>query len=404
MITSSVLTTDPSFTLLDAASAQRAAALKARFRATFGVVPRVYRAPGRVNLIGEHTDYNDGFVMPAALALTCRIAGALRSDGLLLVQSVNLDERAEIDCTQPLVPCGRWSDYVAGVASMLLLEGCPIPGATLLIDSDVPAGAGLSSSAALEVGVATALLDLCAFTMDPTAIALLCQRAEREFVGAAVGIMDQFVACHGRRGTALALDCRSLGHRYLPLPPHVRLIASNTMVRHSIAGGEYNRRRTECGKAVERIACVYPGVRSLRDVTEEQLDRVRSVLPDVLFRRARHVVTENARVLAASDALDGGDLPALAPLMSASHRSLRDDYEVSCPELDEMVAITESMPGVYGSRMTGGGFGGCIVTMVDESAVDEFLQRVPPLYEAQSGRCPEIYVAATADGASRVDV
>ncbi|HXW07902.1 MAG TPA: galactokinase [Vicinamibacterales bacterium] len=389
MITSLSVATAPSASLQD------------RFRAAFGGDPFVYRAPGRVNLIGEHTDYNDGLVMPAALALSCRAAAARRDDGLLVVESANLHERVEIDLTQPIQPRGHWSDYVAGVASMLVAEGCPLAGATLLIDSEVPIGAGLSSSAALQVSVALALLDLTAFTMARTAIARLCQRAEQEFAGAAVGIMDQFVACHGRQGSALVLDCRSLEARHIPLAPGIRLVAANTRVRHSIAAGEYNRRRAECGEAVVRLAALYPHVRSLRDVTIEQIDHARGALPDVLFRRARHVVTENGRVEAAARALGRADLASLGPLMAASHRSLRDDYEVSCPELDAMVEIATGLPGVIGTRMTGGGFGGCTVTLVEEAAVGELLQRLPPLYAARTRLDPEVYVAASADGAGR---
>jgi galactokinase len=308
------------------APSDRAAALQARFALAFGGGPvPVFRAPGRVNLIGEHTDYNDGFVMPAALDLACRVAARLRDDGRLVVESVNFGEQVEIGLTQPIEPRGHWSDYVAGVTKLLLEHGCPIPGATLLVESDVPVGAGLSSSAALEVGVAAALLELTGFSMDPASVARLCQQAEHEFVGAAVGIMDQFVACHARRGMALALDCRTLEHRYVPLPPHVRLVACNTMVEHSIAGGEYNRRREECEEAVRVLREAHPQVRSRRDVTLADLRALRDGLGDLLFRRARHVVTENERVLAAAAALERGDLAALGSLMAASHESLRDD-------------------------------------------------------------------------------
>lgn len=381
----------------------RTAALTARFREAFGITPAVYRAPGRVNLIGEHTDYNDGFVMPVALALGCWVAAAPRDDGLLLVHSANLDERVEVDCTQPLIPSGGWRDYVVGVAAMLQAQGCPLRGATLLIDSQVPVGAGLSSSAALEVAIATALIDIGGFALAPATLAGLCQRAENEFAGAASGIMDQFVACHARAGTALMLDCRSLEYRLLPLPRALRLVACNTMVRHSIAAGEYNRRHAECDEAVARLAAVQPSVRSLRDVDVAVLERGRGVLTNVLFRRARHVVTENERVLLAADALERGELGVLGTLMAESHRSLRDDYEVSCPELDHLVEIAAGMTGVYGARMTGGGFGGCSVNLVHEDAVDEFSQRVPPLYERRWGRAPEIYVAGSADAAGRVD-
>jgi galactokinase len=381
------------------ARSERAAALQARFGLAFGGAAPVFRAPGRVNLIGEHTDYNDGFVMPVGLELACRVAARLRDDGRLVVESVNFGEHVEIELTQPLEPRGHWSDYVAGVTKLLLERGCPIPGADLLVESDVPVGAGLSSSAALEVSVATALLGLTGFSMDPASVARLCQQAEHEFVGAAVGIMDQFIACYARRGTALALDCRSLDHRYVPLPTHVRLVASNTMIEHAISAGEYNRRRQQCDEAVRVLREEHPQISSLRDITLRDLDACRDRLGELLFRRARHVVSENERVQAAAAALERVDLDALGSLMAASHRSLRDDYEVSCPELDAMVEIAQDIPGVFGTRMTGGGFGGCTITLIDETEVERLLQRLPLEYAARTGRRPDVYVTDSADGA-----
>jgi galactokinase len=381
--------------------AARAGRTEHNFRTLFGGIPRIYRAPGRINLIGEHTDYSDGFVLPFAMQLACWVAAAPRSDGLVVAHSVNLDRRIELDCTQPILPRGEWSDHVACIAAELIATGCPMSGATLTIESDVPMGAGLSSSAALEIAVALALLDLAGFAMDRTSVAALCQRAEI-CAGAAVGIMDHYVALHGQRGGALLIDCRSLSHRLVPLPSGVCAIACNTMVHHAHAGGEYNRRRREIQEALESVAESIPGVRSLRDLDPRQLPEAERLLPPLLFRRARHVVTENARVLDAAGALEDGDLNRVGALLAASHDSLRDDYEVSCRELDEMVSIASGLPGVIGSRLTGGGFGGSTVSLVREEAVDEFCRRLPALYEARTGVRPEIYVAASADGAGRV--
>jgi len=275
-------------------------------------------------------------------------------------------------------------------------------GVSLLIQSDVPMGVGLSSSASIEVAVAKALLDLAGAAMDSTDVARVCQRAENEFVGARCGIMDQFIACHAKPGHALLLDCRSLESRPVSLPSHVRLVACNTMVRHSIASGEYNRRRAECEEGVKALALQLPGLRSLRDIDLTALEREGRELPDTIRRRCRHVVSENARVARAARALEQSDLEIVGALMADSHRSLRDDYEVSCPELDLMVGLARESSGVYGTRMTGGGFGGCTVNLVDKDAVSEFRRHVVSGYQAQTGRSPDIYVTEAGGGAERV--
>jgi galactokinase len=377
--------------------------LAARFREQFGDAPRVYRAPGRVNLIGEHTDYNEGFVLPAALGLAAWVAGAPRGDGRLLVYSEHAREHREWNLrdAEP-APARHWSDYVAGVAVMLRRSGYAVDGATLLVAGDVPIGSGLSSSAALEVAAALALLDLAGSQIDRTELAKVCQQAENDFVGARTGIMDQFIACHALSGAALLLDCRSLDARPVPIAANLRLVACNSMVRHGHAGGEYNRRRQECERGVAYLRARDPCVRSLRDVDPGMLEAHQSGLPDAIFRRCRHVVTENGRVQETAAALDRGSLDTIGPLMAASHRSLRDDYEVSCPELDVLVELADASPGVYGARMTGGGFGGCTVNLVDADAVDEFHDRVTSEYEARTGRRPEIYVSEAGPGASRV--
>jgi galactokinase len=395
----------------------RAPALEKRFVRLFGESPRIYQAPGRVNLIGEHTDYNDGFVMPAAIGFHTRAAVAPRPDRKLVIHSENYSEQVEFDLDRlPPKGAGHWSDYVVGVVRMLVRSGKKLGGANLLVDGNVPQGAGLSSSASIEVAVGYALLDLAEQATDQTKIdrteidrtqlARLCQQAENEFVGARCGIMDQFVASHGKRGQALLLDCRSLDldleYRQLPSPEVAVLAICNTMVKHSLAKGEYNQRRAECEAGVRALSKHLPQIRALRDVTLEDLERYGHELPEVVVRRCRHVIGENARVLKAAAALERGDLEAFGNLMQESHRSLRDDFEVSCSELDLMVELAERVEGVYGTRMTGGGFGGCTIALVQTGRVEVFQRTVREGYERSTGRTPEIYVCAAVDAVSRI--
>jgi galactokinase len=382
--------------------------LAQRFVQLFGGSPRIYQAPGRVNLIGEHTDYNDGFVMPAAIGFSTQSAVAPRPDRKLVVHSENYSEQVEFDLGHlPPTRAGHWSDYVVGVVKMLAQSGKQLAGANLLLDGNVPQGAGLSSSASIEVAVGYALLDLADQAdsrpdIDRTKLALLCQQAENEFVGARCGIMDQFVASHGKRGQALLLDCRSLEYRLMPLPDDAALAICNTMVKHSIAKGEYNQRRAECEAGARVLSKYLPNARALRDVTPENLETYGHELPETIMRRCRHVVNENARVLLAAAALERWDLRAFGNLMLESHRSLRDDFEVSCSELDLMVKLAEQVEGVYGTRMTGGGFGGCTVALVQAACVEGFKRTVQEGYERSSGRKSEIYVCSAADGVGRV--
>ena len=377
--------------------------LKQKFRITYGAEPRIFRAPGRVNLIGEHTDYSDGFVMPAAIDLSTFVAIGPRDDRYLVIFSEGFNESIQFDLDRHAPHGhGHWSDYVRGVAVELLQAGFKLRGANLLIASDLPLGSGLSSSAAVEVATVLALLSVIDSTLDRVALAKLCQRAENEYVGARVGIMDQFASANGRAGHALMLDCRSLEFRVLPLPEQIRLVIANTMVKHSIASGEYNARRGECETAVKLLARHLAGVRALRDVTPADLERYRRDLPGDVYRRARHVVTENDRVGRAATALESGDLRAVAQLMRQSHLSLRDDYEVSCEELDVMVEIAASLPGIHGARMTGGGFGGCTVNLVEAEAVAAFTEELAKRYEQATNRVPQIYVCAAAEGAQEI--
>ncbi|MEI7528250.1 MAG: galactokinase [Elusimicrobiota bacterium] len=386
---------------MTAARTARREAMADEFRKRYGNAgPRFFRAPGRVNLIGEHTDYNDGFVMPAAIDRDAWVAAAPRPDRKVRIYSADVREEAVFDLDEAGKRAERrWSDYAVGVAEALSRSGAKLRGADLLLQSDVPLGSGLSSSAAMEVAVALALLGVSGLEVPPEKLALLCQEAENTFVGMRCGIMDQFISCCGSGAHALLLDCRTLEHRLLPLPPGARLVICNTMVKHSLAAGEYNSRREECEQGVRLLAGTLPGVRALRDVDLPSLEARRAELPETVFRRCRHVVSENARTLEAAKALERGDLAAFGRLMARSHASLRDDYQVSCSELDTMVELAAGVDGVWGARMTGGGFGGCTVNLVAEERVEAFRAAVSRGYEKAAGRRPDIYVCSAADGA-----
>jgi galactokinase len=365
--------------------------------------PRRFRAPGRVNLIGEHTDYNDGFVMPAAINLSVFVSVWPRDDRKLQIRSENFDDEIEFDLDQPH-PAARhhWSDYAVGVAVMLERAGHRLRGARLELRGEVPVGSGLSSSAAVEVATACALLANAGLSIDRRELALLCQKAENEFVGAHVGIMDQFVCLFGEVQRALLLDCRSLAYKLLPLPDTVNLVICNTMVKHALASSAYNERRAQCEAGVQHLAQFVPNVRALRDVTLAQLEQYGRDLPEVIYRRCRHVIAENARVLSAAEALEQHDVNRFGELMGQSHRSLRDDYEVSSEELDLMVELANKVDGVFGARMTGGGFGGCTINLVEVAKVDSFRSYVTNEYERITKLKPEIYVCEASNGAEEI--
>lgn len=387
---------------MSAAECQRrsAAFLRQEFIEMYGRVPRIFRAPGRVNLIGEHTDYNDGFVMPAGICFSTLVAAASRHDRRLRVYSDKFEDSREWDLGS-IKPgaSGHWSDYVRGVAGVMQARRLELSGADLVVHSDVPMGAGLSSSAALEIATALALLCTSGLEIDRTEMALICQQAEHEYAGARCGIMDQFVCANGRAGHALLLDCRSLAFEYLRIPPGVRVAICDSRVKHAVSGGEYNERRASCEAGVAHLAKGRPDLRSLRDVTAEELEQNKAGLDEVTYRRCRHVVGEIARTLRAADKLREGDLVSFGQLMRESHQSLRDDYQVSCRELDILVEIAEGVEGVFGARMTGAGFGGCTVNLVKESAIAEFQLKVAAGYRRAVGTEPLIYVSEAADGA-----
>ena len=375
------------------------------FRRRFGRTPRIFRAPGRVNLIGEHTDYNDGFVMPAALEHATWVAAAPRDDRRITVHSRREDTTAVLDLhAGPIVPARHWSDYVFGVARMLAERGVPLVGCDLTLTSTVPVGAGLSSSAALEVAVCDALAALAGRTIDRVETAKIAQRAENEHVGMRCGIMDQYAASCGVAGHALMIDCRSLVATPVAIDPASRIVIANSMVHHVLAGGgEYNARRASCEKGVTRLAeRLGPGIRALRDVSPEMLEAHGDLLDAETRRRCRHIVTENARVLAAVEAAKTGDVARFGALMDASHVSMRDDFEISCREVDIMVDIARALPGVHGARMTGGGFGGCTVSLVAADAVEAFGARLTEAYRQATGLVCDVFSCAPDAGAGEI--
>jgi len=377
--------------------------LQSQFVERFGAAPQIYRAPGRVNLIGEHTDYNDGFVLPVAIDLATYAAIALRDDRRLAVHSLAFDESVELDLDDASpAPRRHWSDYVLGVVLGLKREGLAFGGTSMMLSGDLPMGAGLSASAALEVVVGYALCDFFGRAPDRKALALLCQRAENDFVGMRCGVMDQLISCCGVSGHALLIDCRTLAARAAPLDAKARLVICNTMVGHELAASEYNKRREECERAVELLSEKLDGVRALRDVSIEALALHGAVLPQTILRRARHVVTENARTLAAAAALETGDLALFGRLMNESHASLRDDYEVSCAEADLMVDLAQKMEGVFGARMTGGGFGGSTVNLVEASAAERFMLSMTVAYREATGLSPQVFCATPSAGVGKV--
>ncbi len=374
--------------------------LARRFETLFGTPPLISRAPGRVNLIGEHTDYNDGFVMPAAVAFSVYVAFAPRNDRKLLVHSEEFDGDLEFDLDHlPERRTGAWCDYVLGVAAMLRQRGHNLQGANLLVHGEVPIGAGLSSSAALEVASALAQMTLDDRQLPLPEVAKLCQQAENTFVGARVGIMDQFVSCMGKAGHALLLDCRSLEFQLVPLPPEIDLVVCNTMVKHELSASEYNTRRAECEEGVRYFAKWDPSIRALRDVSVDVLDRHERDMPATIWKRCCHVVRENQRTTDAARALASGGIDQMKDLMRESHQSLRNLYEVSCRELDVLVEAAQDLPGFCGGRMTGGGFGGCTVNLVRSGHAPQFAAQIGERYRQATGIDPQIYRCAAENGA-----
>lgn len=374
--------------------------LLTKFTNRFESTPRIFSAPGRVNIIGEHTDYNDGFVLPTAINRRTFVAISERPDQKVRVESLVINEEAEFDVKNSSSDVKKWVNYCAGVAWILSERGLKLRGANMVIDSDVPIGGGLSSSAALEVATGAALTAIAHVDVGSVKLAQAAQEAEHKFVGAKVGIMDQLTSTLGKSGHALLIDCRSLDVKQISLANlNAAIVVCNTNVKHELASSAYNERRAQCERGVELLKQMLPGIRALRDVSVEQFEQHENDLPEPIRRRCRHVVTENDRTLKAAKALEAGDRKQLGELMRKSHESLRNDYEVSCRELDLMVEIAKECDGVFGARMTGGGFGGCTINIVDAGVVEDFRALVKNKYSKETGIDPDVSLIEADDGA-----
>lgn len=370
----------------------------AEFEKRFGSAPaHVIRAPGRVNLIGEHTDYNDGFVLPMAIDRAAWIALRPRTDERVIVHSIDFDQKAEFTLDHLAKAGDEWIEYVKGVAWALLESGYQLTGWEGVIAGDVPIGAGLSSSAALEMATARAFAVTSGFEWNAPLMAKLGQKAENSWVGANTGIMDQMISASGKADHALLIDCRSLETELVPLPPSTVVVVMDTATRHQHTESGYNERRAQCEAAAR-----FFGVQALRDVSIEQFETRASELDDVTRRRARHVITENARTLKAAQVMRQGDGERMGELMDASHISMRDDFEISREEMDTIVALAQGHIACYGARMTGGGFGGCAVALVHAEEAQTFVESVAASYQEATGLKPSIYVCRATDGAGVV--
>ena len=380
------------------------AAFRSLHLARFEAEPAIFVAPGRVNLIGEHTDYAEGFVMPAAIDFATLAGISPRVDGKIALFSENYGQVRYFEAAELPAKGGKhWTDYPLGVLSILAGEGYAIPGFSLTLWGDVPLGSGLSSSASVEVATALAVIGLMGVEIPGPVLARLCQRAENEFVGASCGIMDQFISANGAKDHALLLDCRDLSFKLAPIPHNVALVIANTMVKHAITGGEYTSRRAEVEAACAVIARHRPEVKFLRDATVEDLEKWgHEMTPDAL-KRARHVITENTRTVAAAEALMHHDLAELGRLMAEAHWSYSHDFEASCAEADAMVELAQDLPGLIGARLTGGGFGGCTINLVDQDQAGEFVESLGGLYAGQTGIVPQIFICHASGGAHRLE-
>ena len=372
-------------------------------RERFKGEPAVFAAPGRVNLIGEHTDYAEGFVMPAAIDFATMAGISPRTDGKIVLYSENYGQERVFEASAlPAAANHHWSDYPLGVVSILAGQRHAIPSFSLSLWGDIPLGSGLSSSASVEVVTALAVLSLIGVNYPGPILARLCQRAENEFVGANCGIMDQFISTNGAKDHALLLDCRDLSFKLAPIPANVALVIANTMVKHAVVGGEYTTRRAEVEAACAVIASHRPEVRFLRDATVDDLEKWGHEMTPNSFKRARHVITENLRTVAAADALIKGDLAELGRLMAEAHLSYSRDFEASCVEADTMVSLAQNLHGLIGARLTGGGFGGCTINLVEQSQAPVFAEALAGSYAEQIGIVPQIHICHASGGAHQI--
>ena len=375
--------------------------IEEKFRTVFGASAEVVvRAPGRVNLIGEHTDYNDGFVLPAAIDRFIEFAGRRRADRMVRVHSTDFQDSTEFSLDDIQKDSAhRWSNYLRGVSKFLEADGHRLTGAEIVFGGNVPRESGLSSSAAVEVGATVFWQKLMGLTLEPVYAVKLSRRAENEFVGVPCGIMDQFISALGRREHALFLDCHDLSYRHVPLRGDVKIVVCNSGVKRALAQSEYEVRLNQCRQAVAQLRTKGLAVDSLREVEPVDLETGHDALSEILLRRARHVISENQRTRDAVKVLEAADIERFGELMNASHVSLRDDYEVSSKELDTLVELAWRQPGTIGARMTGAGFGGCTVNLVRADAAEAFAQAVAEGYQKALGLKAEIYVCQASDGA-----
>ena len=373
--------------------------IKQQFENLFQEEPLIIRAPGRVNLIGEHTDYNDGFVLPAAINKAIYIGLSKRKDDEIHLVSIDLDESYTGNIQQVAQNEQHWTLYILGVVEQLQKAGHTIGGFNLVFSGDIPLGAGLSSSAALECGVAFGLNELFALGLQRLQMVKMAQKAENEFVGVKCGIMDQFASMMGKKNFVIQLDCRTLDYNYNPIEMEgIEIVLFDSCVSHSLASSEYNTRRQQCEQGVKLIQQKYPEVKTLRDATQDMLDELVKDQDPVVYRRCRYVVQENRRLLEGCEDLKRGDVAAFGQKMFETHTGLSKNYEVSCPELDFLIDCVKEEPTVLGARMMGGGFGGCTINLVKKEAIQDLIQEVSAKYEAHTGKKPKVYVAETEDG------
>ncbi|HUR11489.1 MAG TPA: galactokinase [Flavitalea sp.] len=374
--------------------------IQQQFRERFGKEPMIVTAPGRVNLIGEHTDYNEGFVLPGAVDKKIMLAIAV-NDVEEIRAYANQFEEYKTFSVHALKPASGWVNYILGVTFHIQQQTKNVlQGLDIIVDGDVPVGGGMSSSAALCSGYGLALNDLFNLGLDRLALARIGQKTEHTFVGAKVGIMDQFASLHGKAEHVIKLDCRSMEYEYIPFKfPDYKIIMVNSMVHHSLASSEYNVRRSQCEEGVRILKNYYPQINSLRDVSVQQVDQHKKDLPDLVYKRCSYVTREKERLLRGCELLKKNDLPAFGKLMYETHEGLSKDYEVSCPELDFLANESKKLPGITGSRMMGGGFGGCTINLVKAKDVDVFITGIQLAYEKKYNKKPEVYITQIEDGA-----
>ena len=372
-----------------------------KFRNLYDAKPLVTRSPGRVNIIGEHTDYNEGFVLPAAIDKAIYIAISRRDDELIRLFSAEFNDVYEGKLSAVEKSEKQWANYILGIVNQLQLRGHQLQGFNIVVGGDVPIGAGLSSSAAIECATAFAMNKLFHLKIDKLELVKMAQLAEHAFAGVKVGIMDMFASMFGKKDSVIKLDCRSLAFEYVPLKMEgIKILLLNTNVKHSLASSEYNTRREQCEQGVEIVKAHHPEVQSLRDVTIEMLDQFVAPKDGTIYKRCKYVVEENIRLLAACEDLKKGDIEALGKKIFQTHEGLSKLYEVSCKELDFLVGQVKNNPAVLGSRMMGGGFGGCTINLVKEEAINSIIKEVSEVYKSAMQKDLSFYIAQTEDGTS----